>query len=130
MIEQTELIVTEWHYYHPTSVIDEKEFIEELTILDAQKKRAPTKKGIAFRFSCRFTFDNKLILNYVGEDSYVIDFDEVIDEHELLTMIRNSFSKFKEKFDFRKLSTVLQNRSLKPLDESMINIASLLSLLT
>jgi hypothetical protein len=65
----------------------------------------------------------------VGEDSYVIDFDEVIDEHELLTMIRNSFSKFKDKFDFRKLATVLQNSSLNPLDESMINIAAILPLL-
>ncbi|MEO6844165.1 MAG: hypothetical protein ABI184_03270, partial [Ginsengibacter sp.] len=109
--------------------IDEKEFIEEKTFLDVQKKRASTKKGIAFRFSCRFTFENKLILNYVGEDSYVIDFDEVIDEHELLTMVRNSFSKFKDKFDLRKLATVLQNRSLRPLDESMINIASMLPLL-
>ena len=129
MIEQTELIVTEWHYYPPGRAIDEKEFISELTTLDVQKKRAPTKKGIAFRFSCRFTFENKLILNYVGEDSYVIDFHEVIDEHELLTMVRNSFSKFKDRFDFRKLATVLQTRSLRPLDESMINIASMLPLL-
>ena len=129
MIEQTELIVTEWHYYPPERAIDEKEFIDELTFLDVQKKRAPTKKGIAFRFSCRFTFENKIILNYVGEDSYVIDFDEVIDEHELLTMVRNSFSKFKDKFDFRKLATILQNRSLRPLDESMIDIASMLPLL-
>jgi hypothetical protein len=129
MIEQTELIVTEWHYYPPGRVIDGKEFIDELISLDVQKKRAPTKKGIAFRFSCRFTCENKIILNYVGEDSYVIDFDEVIDEHELLTMVRNSFSKFKDKFDLRKLATVLQNRSLRPLDESMINIASILPLL-
>ena len=129
MIEQTEFIVTEWHYYPPERVIDEKDFIEELTSLDVQKKRASTKKGIAFRFSCRFTFGNKIILNYVGEDYYVIDFDEVIDEHELLTMIRNSFSKFKDKFDLRKLATVLQNRSLRPLDESMINIVAILPLL-
>ncbi len=129
MIEQTELIVTEWHYYPPGKVIDEKELIDERVSLDVQKKRAPTKKGVAFRFSCRFTFENKTILNFVGEDSYVIDFDEVIDENELLRMIRNSFSKFKDKFDFRKLSTVLQSRSLKPLDESMINIASILPLL-
>ncbi|MEO6838388.1 MAG: hypothetical protein ABI185_08355 [Ginsengibacter sp.] len=129
MIEQTELIVTEWHYYPPERVIDEKEFIEEKTFLDVQKKRASTKKGIAFRFSCRFTFENKLILNYVGEDSYVIDFDEVIDEHELLTMLMNSFSKFKDKFDLRKLTTILQNRSLRPFDESNVNIKAILPLL-
>lgn len=129
MIEQTELVVTEWHYYPPTGVIDEKEYIEELTSLDVQKKRASTKKGVAFRFSCRFTFEDKLILNYVAEDSYVIDFDEVIDEHELLKMIRNSFTKFKDKFDFRKLATVLQNRSLMPLDETNVNIKAILPLL-
>lgn len=50
MIEQTELIVTESHYYPPGRVIDEKEFIDELISLDVQKKRSPTKKGIAFRF--------------------------------------------------------------------------------
>jgi len=129
MIEQTELIVTEWHYYPPERVIDEKEFISDLTTLEVQKKRASSKKGVAFRFSCRFTFENKIILNYVGEDSYVIDFDEVIDQHELFTMIRNSFSKFKDKFDLRKLGTVLQERSLRPLNESMINIEAILPLL-
>jgi hypothetical protein len=129
MIEQTELIVTEWHYYPPQGDIDEKTIIEELTHLDVQKKRASTKKGIAFRFSCRFTLEKKLILNYIGEDSYVIDFDEVIDEQELLTMIRNSFSKFKEKFDFRKLPTVLKDRSLLPLNESMVDIKAILPLL-
>ncbi len=129
MIEQTELIVTEWHYYPPERVIDETALIHEVTSLDVQKKRASTKKGIACRFRCRFTFENKIILNYVGEDSYVIDFEEVIDQHELLTMIRNSFSKFKDKFDLRKLGTVLQHRSLKPLSESMINIEAILPML-
>ncbi len=129
MIEQTELVVTEWHYYPPEGAIGEKELIHEVTSLDVQKKRASTKKGIACRFSCRFTFENKIVLNYVGEDSYVIDFEEVIDQHELLTMIRNSFSKFKDKFDLRKLSTVLQSRSLMPLNESMINIEAILPML-
>jgi hypothetical protein len=129
MIEQTELIVTEWHYYPPERTINEKESIHEVTSLDVQKKRASTKKGIACRFSCRFTFENKIILNYVGEDSYVIDYEEVIDKHELLTMVRNSFSKFRDKFDLRKLSTVLQHMSLRPLNESMINIEAILPLL-
>ncbi len=129
MIEQTELVVTEWHYYPPERAIDETALIDEVTSLDVQKKRASTKKGIACRFSCRFTFENKIVLNYVGEDSYVIDFEEVIDQHELLTMIRNSFSKFSDKFDLRKLGTVLQHRSLKPLNESMINIEAILPML-
>lgn len=128
MIEQTELIVTEWNYY-PVERPVENDLIREVISLDVQKKKAPTKKGIACRFNCRFTFENEIILNYVGEDSYVIDFEEVIDRHELLTMIRNCFSKFSDKFDVRKLGTVLQYRSLTPLNESMINIEAILPML-
>lgn len=129
MIEQTDLIVTAWHYDPPERAIDEKDLIHEVTSLEVQKKRASTKKGIACRFSCRFTFENKIILDYVGEDSYVIDFEEVIDQHELLNMVRNSFSKFRDKFDLRKLGTVLQHRSLRPLNESIINVEAILPLL-
>ena len=93
------------------------------------KKRAPTKKGIACKFTCRFFSEGETILEYVGEDSYVIDFEEVIDKNELLKMIRNSYSKFKEKFDLRKMGTALQNRSLKALDETSIDIDAILPLL-
>jgi hypothetical protein len=65
----------------------------------------------------------------VGEDSYVIDFTDVIDKNELLTMIRNSFSKFKEKFDLRKSGTILRDRTLAPLDESNIDLDTILPLL-
>ena len=99
MIEQTELIITEWHYHPPATPIEREENIISFTSLDVMKKRATTKKGIACRFSCRFDFENKTILEYVGEDSYVIDFEDMIDKNELLNMIRNSFSKFKDKFE-------------------------------
>jgi hypothetical protein len=43
-------------------------------------------------------------------------------------MIRNSFSKFKERFDLRKLGTALEDKTLRPLDESQINLDAILLL--
>ena len=129
MIEQTELVVTQWHYHEPVITSKKEEKISQLISLDVMKKRAPTKKGIACKFTCRFFSEGETILEYVGEDSYVIDFEEVIDKNELLKMIRNSYSKFKEKFDLRKMGTALQNRSLKALDETSIDIDAILPLL-
>jgi len=128
MIEQTELVVHEWHYHPPVSSFEAGK-ISEFTSMDVMKKRAATKKGIACRFSCRFVFENETILQYVAADSYVIDLAEVIDKHELLIMIRNSYSKFKEKFEMRKLGTVLQDTSLRALDENNIDLEAILPLL-
>ena len=44
-------------------------------------------------------------------------------------MIRNSYSKFKEKFDFRKSGTVLQHKSEIALDETEIDLDAILPLL-
>jgi len=129
MIEQTELIVTEWHYHPPVNPIEPGKNISNAISLDVMKKRAATKKGIACRFSCRFVIESETILEYVAEDSYVIDLEDKIDKKELLTMIRNSYSKFKEKFDLRKSGTVLQNKSLRSLDETRIDLAAILPLL-
>ena len=130
MIEQTELVVSKWKYSPPTDSIEVAgEKLTSSISLDIMRKRAATKKGIACRFSSQFYFDNKTILDYEGEDSYVIDLPDIIDKNEVLTMIRNSFSKFKEKFDFRKLSTVLSNKSLLPLDESKCGIDAVLEML-
>lgn len=129
MIEQTELIVSEWHYQPPmNSIYEGKSLVSSLT-LDVMRKRAANKKGIACRFSTRFTIENETILEYVGEDSYVIDLADVIDKRELLTMIRNSYSKFKEKFELRKSGTVLWDKSLSLLDESKLDLDSILPLL-
>jgi hypothetical protein len=127
MIEQTELIVSKWQFTPYEGIIEAG--ISNFTTLDVKKKRAPTKKGIACRFSCQFIFENQVILDYVGEDSYVIDFSDVIDITELRTMIRNSFSKFNETFDIRKLGTVLQNTSIMPLDETQMDLEPVLLLL-
>ena len=95
MIEQTELVVTEWHYHSPLNPDNAGEKLLSVVTLDVMKKRAATKKGIACRFCCRFTIEKETILVYIAEDSYVIDLDDIIDRSELLKMIRNSFSKFK-----------------------------------
>jgi hypothetical protein len=129
MIEQTELVVTIWHYHPPAEPVGPDGKISNAVSLDVMKKRVSTKKGIACRFSCRFTIEKETILEYVAEDSYVIDLADIIDKNELRTMIRNSYSKFKEKFDLRKLGTVLRDKSLAPLDETQINFDAILPLL-
>jgi hypothetical protein len=129
MIEQTELVVAEWKYNPPANPSEGDGQVIKYIDFDVMKKRVSTKKGIACRFSCRFDVGTETILSYVGEDSYVIDLDDFIDMNELKTMIRNSYSKFTDKFEFNKLSTVLNNISLPPLDESLINYDVILPLL-
>lgn len=129
MIEQTELVVSEWNYHPPANFNKDEAKILSYTSLEVMKKRAPTKKGIACRFTCRFVIGNETILIYVGEDSYVIDLADVVDKNELLTMIRNSYSKFKEKFDVRKLGTIVHNRTLAPLEETNIDLDAVIPLL-
>ncbi|MEP7255651.1 MAG: hypothetical protein ABI666_07725 [Ferruginibacter sp.] len=129
MIEQTDLVVSKWIYHPPVNPIEAEEQLTSYITLDVMKKRAPTKKGIACRFSCEFVFEKKTILEYEAADSYVIDLADIIDKNELQTMIKNTYNKFKEKFDFRKLGTVLQNKSLIPFDEKMYELDPILLLL-
>ncbi|MBL0134268.1 MAG: hypothetical protein IPP79_09775 [Chitinophagaceae bacterium] len=129
MIEQTEFIVSEWHYHEPDEPITNENDILCRSSLDVMRKRSSTKKGIAFRISSRFMYQKKMILDYAGENSYVIDFDEVIDKRELQKMIRNSFTQFSEKFELRRIGTVLEHRSVMPLDESLIDFDAILPLL-
>ncbi len=129
MIEQTEMVVTTWHYHPPSKPITDATKIVSLTHFDVMRKRASTKKGIACRFTCQFAIDEDIVLEYVGENSYVIDLEDVIDKNELLRMIRNAFANFKEKFDFRKLGTVLTDQTLNPLNEAVIEIDAILPLL-
>lgn len=129
MIEQTAFIVSEWHYHEPDEPITNENDILCRSSLDVMRKRSSTKKGIAFRISSRFMYQKKMILDYAGENSYVIDFDEVIDKRELQKMIRNSFTQFSEKFELRRIGTVLEHRSVMPLDESLIDFDAILPLL-
>ena len=128
MIEQTEMVVSKWHF-HPQEKDVEIEFVSNFTTLEVMKKTAPTKKGLACKLSCRFLNRSEPLLDYVGEHSYVIDLEEVVDITELRKMIKNSFSNFTEKFEFRKLGTVVQNCSLFPLDEKSLNLDAILPLL-
>lgn len=130
MIEQTELIVSKWNYQEPlNSIEDAGDKLTSYITFDVMKKRGATKKGIACRFTCEFIFEKQLILEYTGEDSYVIDFEDEIDRNELHIMIRNSYTKFKEKFDLRKLGTVLQDKTLVTIDETKYDLDPVLELL-
>ena len=128
MIEQTEMIVTAWNF-HLSNISNNLPGLRKTTILYVMPKRNALKKGIACRLSCRFVHEEEPVLDYVAEHSYVIDFDEVIDKTELLKMLRNSFAGFEEKFEFRKLGTILQNENLRPLDETVIDLDSIIPLL-
>lgn len=128
MIEQTELIVTTWHF-QPSVNDPDYQNLTNFTILEVMRKRAPTKKGIACKLSCRFANGNEPVLDYVAEHSYVIDLDDIIEKKELLKMIRNSFANFNEKFEFRKLGTALHHEKLNPLDETDINLDAIIPLL-
>jgi len=129
MIEQTEMIVTAWDYHPPDGPNTDDQRIASDVLLQVQKKRAGNKKGIACRFIADFTLGDKPLLGYVAEDSYVIDLNDEIDRAELLRMIRNSFSKFKDAYDLRKLGTILRDRELTPLDETQLQLDEILPLL-
>ena len=129
MIEQTELIVTEWISLPLSQPIKSDSIVKSETGLDVMQKRAPTKKGLAVRLTGRIQIDNTPVLLYVAEHSYVIDFEEVIDKAELIKMFRNSFTQFNEKFELKKLGTILVNCFLSPLDESKIDYDTILPLL-
>lgn len=128
MIEQTEMIVTKW-YFHLSNISNPLEQLANTTTMDVMQKRNSIKKGIACRLNCQFKNGNEPILDYTAEHSYVIDFEDIIDKQELLRMFRNSFTNFEERFDFRKLGTVLQNESLRQPDENMIDLDAILPLL-
>jgi hypothetical protein len=127
MIEQTELNVNKWEYAQPQNLPAVNEHYADVTYLEIQRKSTSEKKGIACRFTCIFKLGDLKILEYVGQDSYVMDPEDGVDKKELLAMIRNSFSKFTDKFDLRKLGTVLQNSSLRPPDEAEMNLDELLA---
>ena len=129
MIEQTELLVTVWEYKEPGRPIGPDDHVENHLSIDVMKKRNSIKKGVAFRFRALFVFEKETILDYVGEDSYVIDFEDVVDKTEVTRMLRNTYSKFTEKFDFRKIGTALHNRSIRSLNESMVDVEAIVPLL-
>lgn len=130
MIEQTELVVSKWAYNPPLNPLeDTPDKLTSYITLDVMKLRAASKKGIACRFTCEFVFEKRTLLEYVAANTYVIDLPDFIDRNELQTMIRNTYSLFKDKFDIRKLGTVLQDKTLLPFDESRYDLEPVLALL-
>tara|TARA_R110002050_G_scaffold141251_1_gene266280 strand:- start:34687 stop:35079 length:393 start_codon:yes stop_codon:yes gene_type:complete len=129
MIEQTALETTIWNYTPYPSPIEETQLIPNVISLEVQKKRNSQKKGIALRFTTKFTYEDHLILEFSGEHSYVIDFNEDIDRAELRKMIRNSYQMFKDAFDFKKLNTTLNQRELQQFKDSEVNMDGILPML-
>jgi len=112
MIEQTELVITEWIYL-PTAISTETDAkITSQTGLDVMKKRNSLKKGIAVRLTSKFSIGKDPVLLYVAEHSYVIDFEDAIDKAELTRMFKNSFAQFNEKFEIRKLAWYCSSKLL------------------
>ena len=128
MIEQTDLVVDEWIYIPPPTLDSIDKLTSDLT-LEVMKKMAPLKKGLACRFTCRFDNGKDPILLYIAQDSYVIDLEDNIDATEIRRMIGNSYSKFKEKYEFRKLGTVLHNTPLHAFDVNILDTSEILTLL-
>ena len=128
MIEQTELVINEWTYIPPNATDALEEINSELS-LEVMRKSASSKKGLACKFTCQYFIGVKTLLIYVAQDSYVIDLEDKIDAAEVHRMIRNAYSKFKEKFDLRKLGTVLQRASMHPFDETKMDISEILHFL-
>jgi len=128
MIEQTDLVVDEWIYIPPPTLDSIDKLTSDLT-LEVMKKTAPSKKGLACRFTCRFANGKDQILLYIARDSYVIDLEDKIDATEIRRMIGNSYSKFKEKYEFRKLGTVLHNTPLHAFDVNILDTSEILTLL-
>lgn len=129
MIEQTPLVVIEWIYLNPGEPVGASHEVANSTTLEIKKKRAADKKGIACRFTNQFTVNSKIFLNYIAEDTYVIDLKDVIDRQELTTMITNSYSKFEAEFNKRKFTTAFINHSLAPFDINRVDLDAVLPLL-
>ncbi len=129
MIEQTNLVISKWNYTAPVNRVEDDEQLAGRISLSVMKKKAPTKKGIACRFNCEFFFEDQLILEYEAADSYVIDHTDIIDMKEVQTMVGNCYNKFTEKFDFRKLGTVLHNKAMVPFNEKIYDLNFILPML-
>lgn len=129
MIEQTPLVVTAWDYHEPVNGLSKDDQVLSAVSLDVMKKSAPTKKGIAFRFTCLFKLESQLILTFITEDSYVIDLEDKVDKKELRSMIRNSFNKCKEAYDLRKLTTVLHHHAIGHFNENDLDLDPVMPLL-
>ena len=128
MIEQTDLVVDEWIYL-PPAIVENAEAISSDVSLQVQRKSASTKKGLACRFTCVIQYQSTVILSFIAQDSYVIDLDDVVEADEVRRMIKNSYSKFKEKYNFKRLGTVLQDIELGEYNEQILDVEEIVGFL-
>ena len=129
MIEQTPLVVVDWIYLIPGDISKEKDVVANTTSFEVMKKRKDDKKGLACRFSTLVTVNDKIYLNYIAEDSYVIDMADIINKQELVTMISNSYSKFEAEFNKRKFTTAFISYTLGPFYVEKVDFDAILPLL-
>jgi hypothetical protein len=129
MIEQTPLVVAEWIYLDPGNITEGKDVLANTTSFEVMKKRKGDKKGLVCRFSSLFTVNSKISLNFIAEDSYVIDMADMIDKKELVTMISNSYSKFEAEFDKRKFTTAFISYRLSPFYVDKVDFDAIIPLL-
>ena len=129
MVEQTPLVLVEWIYLDPGIINNEKDVIANTTAFEVMKKLKGNKKGLACRFGTLITVNGKIYLNFIAEDSYVIDMADIIDRKELITMISNSYSKFEAEFNKRKFTTAFISYSLGPFYAEKVDLDTILPLL-
>ena len=129
MIEQTPLAVVEWIYLDPGVIDKENDRVANSTSFEVMKRRKGDKKGISCRFSSQVKVNDKIYLNYIAEDSYVIDLADNVDKNELVTMISNSYGKFEAEFNKRKFTTAFISYNLSPFNVHGVDLAAILPLL-
>jgi len=129
MIEQTPLKVVEWIYLDPGVIDKEKDPVANSTSFDVMKQRKGDKKGLSCRFSTQVKVNDKIYLNYIAEDSYVIDLADNVDRAELVTMVTNSYGKFEAEFNKRKFTTAFISYTLSPFNVNLVDFAAILPLL-
>ena len=129
MIEQTPLVTVEWIYLDPGIINKEKDVVTNTTSFEVMKKSKGDKKGLACRFGTLVKVNDKIYLNFIAEDSYVIDMADVIDKKELTTMISNSHSKFEAEFNKRKFTTAFISYTLSPFYVEKVDFDAMLPLL-
>ena len=129
MIEQTPMVTVEWIYLDPGNIDKEKDVVANTTSFEVMKKRKGDKKGVACRCSTLVTVNSKIYLDFIAEDSYVIDMYDSIDKKELITMVSNSYSKFEAEFNKRKFTTAFISYTLSPFYPEKVDLDTILPLL-
>lgn len=128
MISSTPLHVIHWDYT-PLSRTMMLEDSYSMTPLKAIGKSNTDKKSIGFRFHHRRFKDNIVMFSYIGEVTYIIDKEDIINSEEMIKMFMSAYYKYRDYFEKRASGTPLQLSPLKLWDESKIDPISLIEIL-